>query len=50
MIEDIIFDLDIFILEKDAITPGVIESYSMDGANYDYEASNPGDSSSIFIN
>lgn len=53
MIDDITFDVTDFILELSYGTPGgVIDSYSMDGANYDFISSSTtgGETSSIFIN
>ena len=51
MIDDIVFDFSVFILELPIGTPGgTIESYSMDGSNYDFEStSGTGETSYVFI-
>jgi len=47
MIDDIVFDVNEFILEEPIGTPGgLIRSYSLDGPNYDFTGV---ESSSIFI-
>ena len=51
MIDDIVFDFSDFILEIPNGTAGTFgEAYSMDGVNYDYNAtSSGGETSYIFI-
>lgn len=53
MIDDITFDVTDFILEIPyGEIGGVIDSYSMDGSNYDFitNSNTIGETSSIFIN
>lgn len=50
MIDDIVYDINEFILELDNGTPGgVIISYSLDGKNYDFTESSGGEISSVFV-
>lgn len=49
MIDDIVFDVNEFILEEPMGTPGgFIVSYSLDGPSYDFTTSG-GEVSSVFI-
>jgi hypothetical protein len=51
MIDDITFDVTDFILEIPyGAAGGTIDSYSMDGASYDFTSTSGGETSSIFIN
>mgnify|MGYP003494401753 CR=1 FL=1 len=50
MIDDITFDVTEFILEVPyGAIGGVVDSYSMDGSYYDFNATQGGETSYVFI-